>query len=183
MFAKKPGLICRAGPPVHDDLVDRVFTATAPNVLWLTDITEYITEHWTAEGRLYLCAIKDVCSGRIVGYSLDSRMKASLAVAALRSAIACRSPAGIVVHCDRGGQFRSAAFVLALVNSGLVGSMGRVGAGGDTAAMESFFALVQNDVLDRRRWTTRKQLRLAIVTWFKRTYGWGQSPGLEDKPK
>jgi hypothetical protein len=63
--------------------VDRVFTASAPNELWLTDITE----HPTAEGKLYLCAVKDACSGRIVGYSIDSRMKSSLAVAALRHAI------------------------------------------------------------------------------------------------
>jgi putative transposase len=58
VFAKKPGLNRKAGPPVHDDLVDRVFTASAPNVVWLTDITE----HNTAEGKLYLCAIKDVFS-------------------------------------------------------------------------------------------------------------------------
>jgi putative transposase len=80
IFAKKRGLNRKAGPPVHDDLVDRKFTATAPNQTWLTDITE----HNTAEGKLYLCAIKDVYSGRVVGYSIDSRMKASLAVAALR---------------------------------------------------------------------------------------------------
>ncbi len=100
VFAKKRGLSRQAGPPVHDDLVDRQFTAPAPNLLWLTDITE----HWTGEGKLYLCAIKDVYSGRIVGYSIDSRMKASLAVAALNSAITRRSPAGTVVHSDRGSQ-------------------------------------------------------------------------------
>src|SRR3954452_8645321 len=84
VFAKKPGLNRASGPPVHDDLVDRQFTAPAPNLVWLTDITE----HRTSEGKLYLCAIKDVHSGRIVGYSIDDRMKASLAVAALRNAIA-----------------------------------------------------------------------------------------------
>jgi transposase InsO family protein len=131
IFAKKRGLNRPAGPPVHDDLVDRQFTATAPNLLCLTDITE----HWTAEGKLYLCAIKDVYSGRIVGYSIDSRMKASLAVAALRNAIARRDPVGTVVHSDRGSQFRSNAFVRTLANHGLVGSMGRVGACGDNAAM------------------------------------------------
>ena len=74
----------RAGAPAHDDLVARDFTADAPNRLWLTDITE----HWTGEGKLYLCAIKDVCSNRIVGYSIDSRMKSRLAVAALDNAVA-----------------------------------------------------------------------------------------------
>jgi putative transposase len=166
VFAKKRGLNRAAGPPVHDDLVGRQFTATAPNVIWLTDITE----HNTAEGKLYLCAIKDVYSGRIVGYSIDSRMKASVAVAALRNAIARRDPVGTVVHSDRGSQFRSTAFVRTLKNNGLVGSMGRVGACGDNAAMESFFALLQKNVLDRQRWANREELRLAIITWIERTY-------------
>jgi transposase InsO family protein len=166
VFAKKRGLTRRAGPPVHDDLVVRVFTAEAPNRVWLTDITE----HPTGEGKLYLCAIKDIYSGRIVGYSIDSRMKAALAVSALRNAIATRSPAGTVVHSDRGSQFRSRKFVAALHRNGLAGSMGRVGACGDNAAMESFFALLQKNVLDRQRWATRDQLRLAIVTWIERTY-------------
>jgi putative transposase len=166
-FSKKRGLTRKAGPPVHDDLVARQFTAEGPDRTWLTDITE----HPTAEGKLYLCAIKDVYSGRIVGYSMDARMTASLAVSALRNAIALRSPAGtVVVHSDRGSQFRSAAFVRTLKDHGLTGSMGRVGACGDNAAMESFFALLQKNVLDRQRWQTREQLRLAIITWIERTY-------------
>jgi putative transposase len=167
VFAKKRGLSRRAGPPVHDDLVNRQFTASRPDQLWLTDITE----HPTAEGKLYLCAIKDACSGRIAGYSIDSRMKASLAVAALRNAIALRSPVGtVIIHSDRGSQFRAHAYVRLLHDSGLAGSMGRAGACGDNAAMESFFALLQKNVLDRRRWGTRDQLRLAIITWIERTY-------------
>ena len=159
----------RPGPPVHDDRVERVFTANAPNVLWLTDITE----HWTAEGKLYLCAIKDVCSNRIVGYSISDRMKAALAVDALNSAAARRGHdvvAGCVVHSDRGSQFRSRKFVAALHAHGLCGSMGRVASAGDNAAMESFFALLQKNVLNTRRWATRQELRLAIVTWIERTY-------------
>lgn len=166
IFAKKRGLNRKAGPPVHDDLVERRFTAVAPNVTWLVDITE----HPTGEGKLYLCAIKDCFSNRIVGYSMDSRMKASLAVAALHNAVALRGPAGTVVHSDRGSQFRARKFVRALHEYGLVGSMGRVGACGDNAAMESFFALLQRNVLDRQRWATRDQLRLEIVTWIERTY-------------
>jgi putative transposase len=167
----KRGKAKRPGPPVHDDLVERDFTATAPNVLWLTDITE----HRTAEGKLYLCAIKDVFSGRIVGYSIDSRMKSRLAVAALDNAVARRAAqghdvTGCIVHSDRGSQFRSRKFVRALHRHGLVGSMGRVGAAGDNAAMESFFGLLQNNVLDRQPWATREQLRIAIITWIERTY-------------
>jgi len=157
----------RPGPPVHADLVGRDFTATGPNQLWLTDITE----HRTAEGKLYSCAIKDVFSNRIVGYSIDTRMKSRLAVRALANAVARRDDvAGCIVHSDRGSQFRSRKFLHALSRHGLVGSMGRVGAAGDNAAMESFFSLLQNNVLDRRFWTTREQLRIAIVTWIERTY-------------
>ena len=137
MFAKKRGLTIKAGPPVHDDLVKRKFTATRPNQLWLTDITE----HRTDEGKLYLCAIKDVCSNTIVGYSIDSRMKASLAVAAARNAIGQRTIDGTIPHSDRGLQFRSNAFLRVLKN-----------------------------VLDRQRWATREELRLAIVVWIERTY-------------
>jgi putative transposase len=97
-FSKKRGLGRKAGPPVHDDLAGRQFTAEGPDRTWLTDITE----HPAAEGKLYLCAIKDVYSNRIVGYSMDARMTASLAVSALRNAIALRAPAGtVVVHSDR----------------------------------------------------------------------------------
>lgn len=166
VFSKKRGLNRKPGPPVHDDLVERDFTAAAPNELWLTDITE----HPTAEGKLYLCAVKDVYSGRIVGYSMDSRMKSSLAVAALENAVRARRPAGTVVHSDRGSQFRSRRFVESLRHNGLTGSMGRVGACADNAAMESFFSLLQKNVLDRRRWLTRQELRLAIATWIERTY-------------
>ena len=157
----------RPGPPVHDDLVRRNFTADERNRLWLSDITE----HRTDEGKLYLCAIKDVFSGRIVGYSIDSRMKSRLAVAALHNAVARRGDvSGCILHTDRGSQFRSRRFVHALNRFGMSGSMGRVGAAGDNAAMESFFSLLQRNVLDRQRWNTREQLRIAIVTWIERTY-------------
>lgn len=157
----------RPGPPVHDGLVQRVFAATAPNELWLSDITE----HWTGEGKLYLCAVKDVFSNRIVGYSIDSHMKSSLAVRALNNAVMRRGDvAGCVLHTDRGSQFRSRKLRCALNQHGMVGSMGRVGAAGDNAAMESFFSLLQKNVLNRRAWATRGELRLAIVTWIERTY-------------
>ncbi|MCV7200707.1 IS3 family transposase [Mycolicibacterium peregrinum] len=167
VFGKKRGKNGKVGPPVHDDLVERDFTADAPNQLWLSDITE----HRTGEGKLYLCAIKDVFSNRIVGYSIDSRMKSRLATAALSSAVARRGDvAGCILHSDRGSQFRSRRFVHALDRYEMLGSMGRVGAAGDNAAMESFFSLLQKNVLDRRRWSTREELRIAIVTWIERTY-------------
>ncbi|WP_245822480.1 IS3 family transposase [Brachybacterium avium] len=168
VFGKKRGKNGkRPGPPVHDDLVKRDFSADDVNELWLTDITE----HWTDEGKLYLCAIKDVFSGRIVGYSISDRMKARLAVNALDNAISRRrDAAGCIVHSDRGSQFRSRKFVHALNRHHLIGSMGQVGAAGDNAAMESFFSLLQKNVLDRKRWRTREELRIAIITWIERSY-------------
>ena len=125
----------KVGAPAHDDRVRRVFTANRPNQLWLTDITE----HRTAEGKLYLCAVKDVYSNRIVGYSIDSRMKASLAVNALNQAVARRDDvAGRILHPNRGSQFRSRKLRRTLTRHDMVGSMGQVGSTGDNAAMESF---------------------------------------------
>ncbi len=167
MFAKKRGLARKAGPPVHDDLVARQFTAAGPNRMWLTDITE----HPTGEGKLYLCAIKDVYSGRIVGYSIDARMNASLAVSALRNAVALRTTGRHRGPLRQGQPIPVRTSSSATLHGhGLVGSMGRVGACGDNAAMESFFALLQKNVLDRQRWATRDELRLAIITWIERTY-------------
>lgn len=164
-----------SGPAPHDDLLAVVdehgvvrheFVADAPDKVWLWDISE----HPTAEGKLYICAIKDVYSNKIVGYSIDSRMKSSLARAAMRNAIALRSPAGTVCHSDRGGQFRAKATQRLLANNGLVGSMGRSYGAGDNASMESFFSLLQKNVLNTRRWHTRDDLRLAIVTWIETKY-------------
>ena len=174
---RRRGKSGKPGPAVHEDLLASVdekgrvthdFTgaATGPNQVWLTDISE----HPTREGKLYLCAVKDCYSNKIVGYSIDSRMKSSLAASALRNAIALRSPDATIVHSDRGSQFRSKKVVRLLKNNALRGSMGRVGSSGDNAAMESFFALLQKNVLDTRRWDSREELRLAIVVWIETKY-------------
>jgi transposase InsO family protein len=155
------------GPAVHDDHLQRDFTADEPNLKWVTDITE----HPTAEGKVYCCAIKDLFSNRIVGYAIGERMTAQLAVSALRAAVARRQPDGVViVHADRGSQFRARSFRAVLTAAGLQGSMGRVASAGDNAAMESFWALLQKNVLDRRRWATRDELHYAIVFWIEHTY-------------
>jgi len=109
---KKKGKAGKPGPPVHDDLlafedehgrVRHRFTASGPNQVWLTDITE----HPTREGKLYLCSVKDVFSNRIVGHSIDTRMKSSLARRAIHNAIVLRGPENTICHSDRGSQFRS----------------------------------------------------------------------------
>jgi putative transposase len=165
----------KPGPPVCDDLVQRNFTAEGPNQLWLVDITE----HRTREGKFYLCAVKDVFSRRVVGYSISDRMKARIAVDALNNAVTRRgNVTGCIAHSDRGSQFRSRKFLHVLTSHGLVGSMGRVGAAGDNAAVESFFALLQNNVLNRRVWITREELRSAIVWWIERALSLTGSEGL-----
>jgi putative transposase len=130
------------------------------------------TEHPTGEGKLYCCLIKDLFSNRIVGYSINERMTKHLAVNALRSAIARRRFVGtVIVHSDRGSaQFRSRDFVAVLKAAGLSGSMGRVAAAGDNAAMESFNSLLQKNVLNRQQWKTRDDLRYAIIHWVEHTY-------------
>ncbi|MFD8566788.1 DDE-type integrase/transposase/recombinase [Streptomyces sp. NPDC059639] len=115
----------KAGPAVHDDLVRRALSSDAPNRLCLSDITEQLGREIT----LCLCAIKDVSSGRIVGCSIDYRMKSRLALVVLVDAVARRAHvAGCIVHGDRGSQFRPGRFVRALAHNQMAGSIGRVSA-------------------------------------------------------
>jgi transposase InsO family protein len=98
-------------------------------------------------------------------------MKARLVVAAIEMAVARRGDvAGCILHTDRSSQFRARKAQRALTRHRMVGSMGQVGSAGDNAAMESFFALLQHNVLDRGRWDSRDELRIATVTWIERTY-------------
>jgi transposase InsO family protein len=148
--------------------VRRKFSADVPNEIWVADLTE----HRTAEGKVYLCAIKDLFSNRVVGWAIDHRMKARLVVAAIEMAVAGRhgEVAGCIFHTERGSQFLARKVHRALARHGLVGSMGQVGSAGDNAAMESFFVLLQRNVLDRRHWATHNKLRIAIVTSIERTH-------------
>ena len=117
-----------------------------------------------------MCSLADAFSGRIVGYPIGDRMTSELAVSALHSAITLRSPKGSICHSDRGSQFRSGAFVRTLKNNGLRGSTGRVGAAGDSARMESFHSLLQNNILDSKKWESQEELRIAIVQWIEGIY-------------
>lgn len=145
----------------------RQFTAEGPNRLWLADLTE----HATAAGTLYACVIKDVWSNRIVGYSIDGRMTSQLVVQAWESAIARRGDVtGCRLPSDRAAPFRARTVARALSRHHIRGAMGQVGTSADNAAMESFFSLLQNNVLNRHRWDSRQQLRTAIVSWIEHTY-------------
>jgi putative transposase len=157
----------KPGTPSHDDLVKRDFTAVAPNQLWLSDLTE----HWTRKGKLYVCAIKDVFSNRIVGWAIDENMKARLVVAAIEMAVAGRGDVvGCILHSDRGSQFRARKVHWVLARHGMVGFMGKARSAGGNAAMESFVALLNKNVLNRRSWASCDDLRIEIITWIERTY-------------
>ncbi len=167
-FGKKRGRNGKkAGPPVHDDLVRRDFTASAPNRLWLADITE----HRTWEGKVYLAVVIDAFSRRVVGWSIADHLRAELVCDALDMAVWTRRPgAGAIHHSDHGCQYTSYAFGRRLRDAGLLGSMGSVGDCYDNAAAESFFATLQTELLDRRSWPTRKMLASAIFEYLEAWY-------------
>ncbi|HLI32540.1 MAG TPA: IS3 family transposase [Solirubrobacteraceae bacterium] len=158
----------RRGPPTEGaaacDLVLRSFGAEAPNRLWLTDITE----HPTREGKLYCCVVLDAYSRSVVGWSIDNSQPASLVTSALGMAIGRRKPiAGGIVHADHGSQFTSWAFSERVKSVGLELSMGRVGDAYDNAMMEAFWARMQVELLNRKRWRTRLELANAIFEYVE----------------
>ena len=155
------------GVRVADDLVRRQFRPKAPNVLWLADIT-YLRS-W--EGWLYLVAVQDAFSRRIVGWSMADHMRADLVVDALNMAIARRRPdAGLIHHSDQGGQFVSLAFGQACAKAGIARSMGSRGDCWDNAVAESFFATLKKELIRRRSWPTRAELRAAVFDYIEIFY-------------
>ena len=146
------------------DLVRRNFHRPAPNQLWLTDITE----HPTREGKIYCCAVLDVFSRRVVGWSIDSSQTSQLVMNALGMATEARHPNGeLVIHSDRGSQFASWAFSQKVKQAGLAPSMGSVGSAYDNAMMESFWGRMQVELLNRKRWKTRVELANSIHDYIE----------------
>jgi len=150
--------------PTAGDLVERDFARTKPNELWVTDITE----HHTREGKVYCAVVLDVFSRRVVGWSIDSSPTAALTTNALGMAIQNRQPdPGTLIHSDHGTQFTSWAFTRRAQESGLVPSMGSIGDCYDNSVMESFWARMQIELLDRHRWRTRVELANAIFDYLE----------------
>lgn len=150
-----------------DDLVNRRFTATTPDRLWVSDITE----HATGTGKVYLGVVLDAWSRRVVGWSIADHLRAELVVDALQMALwRRRPPKGAVVHSDHGTQYTSWAFGRRLRAAGLLGSMGTVGDAYDNAVAESFFSTLQRQLLDRQQWSTRQQLASAVFEWIEAFY-------------
>lgn len=162
---KRRGQVPAAAP--HDDLVCRRFIADRPNMLWVTDITQ----HPTREGVVYCCAVLDVYSRMIVGWSIADHMRAELVVDALQMACWRRQPPpGTICHSDRGAQYTSWVFGDRLRQAGLLGSMGRVVSSVDNTVIESFWSTIQRELLDTARWETKHQLSLAIFEWIEAWY-------------
>jgi putative transposase len=155
------------GATPRPDLVHRQFTVSAPNRLWVADITQ----HETGEGWLYVAAILDAFSRRVVGWSMADHLRAELVLQALEMAIGHRHPGpGLVHHSDHGSQYTSLAFGRRLEEAGILGSMGTVGDAFDNAVAESFWASLQTELLDRQAWLTRNALRSAIFEYIEAFY-------------
>ena len=147
-----------------DDLVRRDFARAAPDRLWLTDITE----HPTREGRVYCCVVIDAYSRKVVGWSIDSHQATSLVTNALAMALSNRTPSsGTVIHTDHGSQFTSWAFSERVRQAGLVPSMGTVGDAFDNALIEAFWARLQTELLNRKKWKTRIELSSALFDYLE----------------
>ncbi|SFQ77800.1 Transposase InsO and inactivated derivatives [Amycolatopsis rubida] len=157
----------RKNPKVEvrsEDLVNRNFLRTQPNLLWVCDITE----HPTREGKLYCCAVLDAFSRKIVGGSIDNSQNTTLVVNALEMAISNRDPKpGNVFHSGHGVQFTSWTFTSRVKAAGLMPSLGTVGDGYDNAMMESFWSKMQTELLDRRKWKTRTELANEIFQYLE----------------
>lgn len=149
--------------PTAADLVDRRFDRDGPDQLWVTDITE----HPTREGKVYCAVVLDSFSRRVVGWSIDSRPTGALVTNALGMAIENREPDETLIHSDHGTQFTSWAFTQRAIDSGLVPSMGSIGDCYDNAVIESFWARMQVELLNRQRWRTRIELANAIFEYLE----------------
>jgi putative transposase len=153
--------------PVAPNLVARKFHAQAPNRVWVTDMT-YI---WTWEGWLFLAAIVDVFSRRIVGWAMADHLRTELPLEALGMALGMRKPdPGLVHHSDRGCQYASELYRSELAARQIVCSMSRVGDCWDNAVAESFFATLKTELIHRRPWPTKHEARAAIYDYIAAFY-------------
>ena len=152
----------QASPP---DLVRRDFSATAPNRLWVADIT-YVP---TGSGFLYLAVAVDAFSRRVVGWAMAGHLRTGLVLAALEMAVAQRKPEGVIHHSDQGSQYTSVAFGERCRAASVRPSTGSTGDCYDNALCESFFATLECELIDRRRFATKAEARMAVFSFIE---GW-----------
>jgi putative transposase len=155
------------GVRVADDLVERKFRPEAPNVLWVADITYLRT--W--EGWLYLAAVQDAYSRRIVGWAMTEHMRTELVADALQMAVHRRRPEpGLVHHSDQGSQYVALGFGQQARDAGIAVSMGSKGDAYDNAVAESFFATIKKELVHRQPWPSRRDLSSAVFDYIEAFY-------------
>ena len=147
------------------DLVERDFSASGPDELWVADIT-YVP---TQAGFLYLAVVVDAWSRRVVGWSMATHLRTSLVLNAFDMALMQRQPDGVIHHSDQGGQYTSYAFGRRCREAGVRPSMGSVGDAYDNAMCESFFATLECELIRRRSFGTRGEARRAVFQFIE---GW-----------
>jgi putative transposase len=153
--------------PVAANVLDRCFEADAPNKAWVTDIT-YV---WTREGWLYLAAILDLFSRRVVGWAMSESLSRELALDALDMALRNRAPpTGLLHHSDRGCQYASADYQAALSERGIRCSMSRKGNCWDNAVAESFFATLKKELVNEANYETRAEARTSVFEYLEVFY-------------
>lgn len=154
-------------PIVPSNILDRQFEAERPNQKWIADFT-YI---WTAEGWLYVSAVIDLFSRRVVGWSMSTTMTAQLVADALLMAVWRRGkPRELLHHSDQGSQYSSEQFQRLMADSGIVCSMSRSGNVWDNAAMESFFSSLKTERTARKTYRTRNEAKADVFDYIERFY-------------
>lgn len=156
------------GTDPNPDLVNRQFDPDGPDRLWVMDVTE----HRTDGGKVYLAAVVDAWSRRVVGWSIADHMRAELVADALQMATWRRRPpeGQTIAHSDHGSVYTSWLFGNRLRTAGLLGSMGTIGDCFDNSVAEAFFSSLQRELLDQHHWTNRDQLAQAIFEWIETWY-------------
>ena len=153
--------------PVAPNLLDRNFTATRPNEVWVTDLTYVPTD----EGWLYLAVVLDLFSRKVVGWAMRDHMRTELPLAALTMAIQRQRPApGLLHHSDRGSQYASAEYRKVLKSHGIVPSMSRKGNCWDNAPMESFFGTAKSELVHHQRYPTREAAKRDLFAYIEGYY-------------
>ncbi len=155
------------GVRVADDLVERQFRPDGPNILWVADITYLRT--W--EGWLYLAAVQDAYSRRIVGWAMTEHMRTELVADALQMAVVRRRPEpGLIHHSDQGSQYIALGFGQQARDAGIAVSMGSKGDAFDNAVAESFFATIKKELVHRQPWPNRRDLSSAVFEYIEAFY-------------
>lgn len=150
------------------DWVNRQFDTGVPNAVWVSDITYLATD----QGWLYLCAVPDGHSRRVLGWAVEDHMRTDLVETALRRAVTLRGelPGQVIFHADRGTQYTSAQIADAASDLGVMRSMGRTGVCWDNAAAETFWSTPKAEFYNRRGWHTKVEARLAVGAWIEDRY-------------